>query len=596
MTHALYSGLNNNGNNLERPSTSDSHKTWYGNNRKSYASSVSSHLDKGSVHSLAHDTEAPGEDLGDLINRSRRVLSVLSVDLDNDTQADQSRRSFDSHVGANSNSIIMTKDNASVAHHEAPWQSAEEAPGRSEADTRSHGVGTVASSLRSPRPMTGTGTITSMSSTNSAFVSFTGPDDSEGYTPVSQSRQSLNDKATPSMHGWKPEAPSPLSGSSGSSTPKNTQTILSSKDSDIASQKAGSDITSNKAGSDIIGTPDGDRTAAPSISSPCETFSEKKPESVHLKPLMGSETEISQGDSTEREGEQEKGQPEEQVEEEEYDPTVNHLSGLSLVSVTIALSAAVFLVAMDVNVIATAIPRITGEFRSLDDVGWYGSAFLMATCATQIPYGRIYSLFPAKWVFVSAIMIFMVGSLIAGVSPSSPILILGRAVQGLGTSGILSGGLIIMSQVVPLRLRPVLTSAIGAMEGVAMISAPIIGGVLTDNLHWRWCFYINLPIGGFVLIVVLLCLRGIKDIRPKDATKLTFLQTLYKLDVMGAVILLPPIVCTLLALHFAGKYRKHAEHGHHRTLTLLQVVMVTRWVTAMSFSSWCWQLCCSAYL
>jgi hypothetical protein len=560
MTHALYPGLNTNSNNLERPSTSDSHKTWYGNNRKSYASSVSSHLDKGSVHSLARDTEAPGEDLGDLINRSRRVLSVLSVDLDKDTQVDQSRHSFDSHVAADSNSIMMTKDNDSVAHRGASWQSAEAAPGGSEADTRSHRVAaTVASSLRSPRPMTRTGTVTSRSSTDSAFVSFTGPDDSEGYTTVSQSRQSLSEKPTPGMHGWKPETPSPLSGSS---TPKNAETILSSKDSDTASHKAGSDITSNKAGSDVIGTPDGDRTAAPSITSPCETFSEKKPESVHLKPLMGSDTEISQGDTTERDGEKEKGQLEEQAEEEEDDPTINHLTGLNLVSVTIALSAAVFLVAMDVNVIATAIPRITGEFRSLDDVGWYGSAFLMATCATQIPYGRIYSLFPAKWVFASAIIIFMLGSLIAGISPSSPILILGRAVQGLGTSGILSGGLIIMSQVVPLRLRPVLTSAIGAMEGVAMVSAPIIGGVLTDKLHWRWCFYINLPIGGFVLIVVLICLRSIKDTRRKDATKLTFLQTLYKLDVLGAVILRPPIVCTLLALHFAGKYRKHGEHAY----------------------------------
>ncbi|KAK4153961.1 MFS general substrate transporter, partial [Chaetomidium leptoderma] len=247
-------------------------------------------------------------------------------------------------------------------------------------------------------------------------------------------------------------------------------------------------------------------------------------------------------------------------------------SGLPLASVTIALSAAVFLVAMDVNVIATAIPRITGEFRSLDDVGWYGSAFLMATCATQIPYGRIYSLFPAKWVFTSAIVVFMLGSLIAGVSPSSPVLILGRAVQGVGTSGILSGGFIIMSQVVPLRIRPTLTGGIGAMEGVAMISAPIIGGVLTDKLHWRWCFYINLPIGGFVLLVVLLCMRTTMPTGPRRSGKTTLRRTLYELDLLGAACLVPPIVCTLLALNFAG--RQGHTWGDSDVILLLVLAVV----------------------
>lgn len=243
-------------------------------------------------------------------------------------------------------------------------------------------------------------------------------------------------------------------------------------------------------------------------------------------------------------------------------PQVNHsttatpetgMYGLPLFALTAALSMAVFLVAMDVNVIATAVPHITGEFRSLEDVGWYGSAFLMTTCGFQVLFGRIYTIFQAKWVFVSAILVFMIGSLVAALSSSSTIFIVGRAIQGMGTSGILSGGLIIIAQVVPLRMRSFIGGAIGAMEGVAMISAPVLGGVLTDRLNWRWCFYINLPIGGFVLIVVFLFLRIPEANRPQSAKKATLLQTLYQLDVMGAALLMPPIICLLLALQDGGR-------------------------------------------
>ncbi|KAK4212527.1 major facilitator superfamily domain-containing protein [Rhypophila decipiens] len=227
----------------------------------------------------------------------------------------------------------------------------------------------------------------------------------------------------------------------------------------------------------------------------------------------------------------------------------------SLILTTLALSVSVFLVAMDVNVIATAIPHITTEFRSLNDIGWYGSAFLLTTCACQVPYGRVYTLFPAKWTFLSAIFLFMAGSLICALAPSSGIFILGRGVQGVGTSGILSGGLIIIAQVVPLHLRSILTGIIGAMEGIAMISAPVIGGALTDHLNWRWCFWVNLPIGGVVVLVVLFCLRmpegeeGWKSAREEGET---IWQTLRKLDLVGALALLPPVVCTILALHYAG--------------------------------------------
>jgi len=582
MSHALYPGLSNS-NARDRPTTADSHKTWYGNNRKSYASTSSLHSEQRSVHSLAPEAEKPGEDLGHLIHRTRRVLSVLSVDAD---KGDAGHREQDTEVqssagsGGNMSNTDREDGPAAVGEHERFRQGS----GGSGSGHNTPSQSSPTSPSR-PRPVSpATESTTSSSSIDSTVVSLASPDGEED-TAVAQSDQSLG-----------AAEPTPEPGVRGVDVWNSEPPIRPAVHQEMGHCRlSASHLTNNKSSSPPTPTPQDDTTAAPSFTIAWEP-SEKTSEFVNTKTLSADHG-SSEGVPERLEQKEEQDDKQENTEE---DPAVSHLSGLPLVSVTVALSAAVFLVAMDVNVIATAVPRITGEFRSLDDVGWYGSAFLMATSATQIPYGRVYSLFPAKWVFTSAILIFMLGSLIAGVSPNSPVLILGRAVQGVGTSGILSGGLIIMSQVVPLRIRPVLTSVIGAMEGVAMISAPIIGGVLTDHLHWRWCFYINLPIGGFVLLVVLFCMRTTKQTGRRRAGKTTLLGTLYELDVLGAATLLPPIVCTLLALHFAGKSETHWTWTTDIWTTRADICMaqggrVTHGATTMSFCSWCLLLSYSAY-
>jgi hypothetical protein len=509
MTHALYTGLNEAG--VERrPSTSESIKTWYGNNRKSYVSTFSYHNDnRQSVYTTR------GDELPELINRSQQVLNVLNFDEEQEAKRSQSQQSGEYNGGegpsttATRRSTIASRGSVYVAPQEHGLNALEEEERRnSEGDTTTQGVSTVAPSLHATSSIKGKVPASTVAS------SFQGSHQVSGSVATTTNTAGL-DTAT---------------------------VFASSRVSYAPGHHDHIEVLNNQYNT----------TAAPSVGGGFESIPPHMPEPARVKTLL-SDDGLSQADSEFREKYLAQNPPAPSPDGEEDDDPSTRLTGLPLLSVTVALSAAVFLVAMDVNVIATAVPRITGEFRSLDDVGWYGSSFLMATCATQIPYGRIYTVFPAKWVFTSAILIFMIGSLIAGLSPSSPVLIFGRAVQGLGTSGILSGGLIIMSKVVPLRLRPVLTGAIGAMEGVAMISAPVIGGVLTDKLHWRWCFYINLPIGGFVLLVVLLCLRSFKDTSSAmQMSNLTWLQILYKLDVLGAVSLLPPIVCILLALHIAG--------------------------------------------
>lgn len=135
----------------------------------------------------------------------------------------------------------------------------------------------------------------------------------------------------------------------------------------------------------------------------------------------------------------------------------SYASGLKLFFITLGLCLAVFLMALDQSIIATAIPRITNDFNSLDDVGWYGSAYLLTTASLQLLFGKFYTFMNIKWVFLTAIGIFELGSLICGVAQNSVTFIIGRAIAGVGSAGMFSGGLLIIVKSLPLVKRPLYT-------------------------------------------------------------------------------------------------------------------------------------------
>ncbi|KAF4831657.1 Efflux pump roqT [Colletotrichum tropicale] len=226
------------------------------------------------------------------------------------------------------------------------------------------------------------------------------------------------------------------------------------------------------------------------------------------------------------------------------------LPGWKAFLIWLAIAFGVLCTFLDEGIIATAIPRITDDFGSLKDVGWYGSAYQMTLCAFQLVFGRMYNQFNIKIVFLASLGIFEVGSLICAVSPSSAVFIVGRAIAGLGASGLQGGSLVLISAALPAKKLPLYLGAIGMVYGVAAVVGPVAGGLITNSyLTWRWCFYINLPIAAPPAVATLFL---IKSPPPTQEQRRTWLQKIRGLDYLGMVLLLPGITLFLLALQFGG--------------------------------------------
>ncbi|TQB73264.1 hypothetical protein MPDQ_006009 [Monascus purpureus] len=200
--------------------------------------------------------------------------------------------------------------------------------------------------------------------------------------------------------------------------------------------------------------------------------------------------------------------------------------------------------------ITLATPRITSQFHSLPDVGWYGSAYLLASASLVPLTGKIYQNFNTKWSFVSFFAVFELGSLLCGVATSSKMLIVGRAVAGMGGSGIQNGAFTIIAGCVPMQRRPALTGLLMGFAQLGIVIGPLIGGAFTQYTTWRWCFYINLPIGA--VVGLLLFFVHIPEQLPKPKGISVVHIILRKLDLVGFVLFAPAAVQFLLALQYGG--------------------------------------------
>lgn len=154
--------------------------------------------------------------------------------------------------------------------------------------------------------------------------------------------------------------------------------------------------------------------------------------------------------------------------------------------------------------------------------------------------------------YVIAIAIFEVGSLICGVAPNSPALIVGRAIAGVGSAGVFSGSYLIIATSVPLSRRPMFAGLIGGMYGISSVVGPLLGGAFTDKVSWRWCFYINLPIGAVAVAVILFYFKPVPQPGAVDPASLTVREKIAQFDILGTICFLPGIICLLIALQWGG--------------------------------------------
>src|SRR5438309_5167574 len=165
------------------------------------------------------------------------------------------------------------------------------------------------------------------------------------------------------------------------------------------------------------------------------------------------------------------------------------------------LMAGMLLAALDQTIVATALPTIVGDLGGLRHLSWVVTAYLLTSTISVPLYGKVSDLYGRKLIFQAAIVIFLAGSILSGVSQNMGELIAFRAIQGLGGGGLMSTAQAIIGDIVSPRERGRYQGYLGAVFAFSSVVGPLLGGFLTDHLSWRWVFYVNLPVGAVALVV-----------------------------------------------------------------------------------------------
>ncbi|KAK8865997.1 hypothetical protein IAR55_001148 [Kwoniella newhampshirensis] len=229
----------------------------------------------------------------------------------------------------------------------------------------------------------------------------------------------------------------------------------------------------------------------------------------------------------------------------ELQDQTNLLPAKQVALVFIGLTCALFCSLLDQTIVTTALPTLGKVFNRADISSWVGTAYLLTSTTAQPIYGRVSDIFGRKFTLLACLFIFLMGSMACALAQTMIQLIVFRAIQGLGGGGILTLSMIIISDVVSLKDRGKYQGISGGVVALANSFGPILGGIFTEKVTWRWCFYINLPLtsAAMIIIIFLLPLRRVRG---------SAWEKIKKLDFYGSLLTLAWAVLVLIALSWAG--------------------------------------------